>query len=277
VAKQVPPSQLIEDTKQRLQEIQNKVSAATEQIGYASEVVSATEPVWRAMDKPIQSKHPNEIVASGDNVLLSINEQVKDIDIQADNFLHQAHSIAGSVEILSSTAQNTASFAGVPTNYNPESLARFQYSFDRHDSYADKLEKVNPAMAVTFRGIKNNYLIKSHDHIRTALFETRQVFDQLFDALAQDDEGKTQLWWKPEDPEKPDVVTRTQRIRYAAEKNVAGGKKQIVLIEGSKHMLDIYTKLQMLHKRKALDDAKAKDAILEMLTLIREWVDYINL
>ena len=277
MTKQIPPSQLIKETKQRLQEIQNKVAAVAEQVGYASEVISATEPVWQAMDKSLQLKHPSEIVTSGYNVLASIQGQVKDFDIQADNYLHQAQSVAGSASILANTAGTIASFTGVPANYNPESLTKFQYSFDGHAKYADKLEKVNPAMAVTFRGIKDSYLIKSNDHIRTALFETRQVFDQLFDALAPNDKVKAQSWWTPEDSRKPDAVTRTQRIRYAAKQNVADEKKQAVLIAGDKHMLNVYSKLQMLHSRKLLDDAKAKDAILEMLTLIREWADSISL
>ena len=40
MTKPIPPSQLIKETKQRLQEIQDKVTAAAEQVGYAFEVVS---------------------------------------------------------------------------------------------------------------------------------------------------------------------------------------------------------------------------------------------
>ena len=94
----------------------NALSTIHEQVNRGVELVNRLNRLAHSPDEP--------------EARVDLNEQVKDIDIQADNFLHQAHSIAGSVEILSSTAGSTASFAGVPTNYNPETLARFQYSFE---------------------------------------------------------------------------------------------------------------------------------------------------
>jgi hypothetical protein len=276
VNNQIPPSQLIKEIKQKLDAIQRNFSNIAEHIGYASEVADATEPVWQAMDSAIKQDNPDDITTSGYQVLNSFYNQVSDFHKRSMLSKDLAINIGGSVNIVANTAGSTASFADFPIDYDPKRLERFQYSFENHDDYADKLAKLNPSMAETFRGVKQSYLIKSEDHIRKALFATRQVFDQLFDALALDPEVRDQSWWKPEDPEKPEMVTRPQRIKYAAQKYVYDDKKKQILMNGVDHLNKVYNKLNMLHARGPVDEQKAKATVLEMLGLIREWVDSIN-
>ena len=73
MAEQVPPSQLIKDIEQRLQEIGHKVAGAAEHIGYAAEVASVTEPVWRAMDQSLQVTNPSEINATNITIVSGQN------------------------------------------------------------------------------------------------------------------------------------------------------------------------------------------------------------
>jgi len=277
LAKQRPPSELVEDIERRLQEIQRKAAESSEQAGYAHKVVSAGKPYWQALDEPFISGRTDEIVASGYHFLESLHGQVQALDEQSIEFRGQVRSAASNVDVYADVTASTASVSGFPMSFDPEPLRRLRYSFEGHDDYAHRLKGIDPALAETFRGIKESYFGSTSDNLRMALSEARQTFDHLFDTLVPDDkEVRQQSWWSPEDAKKPQVVTRTQRIRYAAEKYVRDHNQRKVLINSAQHMNDVYNKLLRLHTRGPLDDVKDKDALFEMITIIRRWVDYIS-
>jgi hypothetical protein len=73
------------------------------------------------------------------------------------------------------------------------------------------------------------------------------------------------------------TAARLQRMRYAAEKHVKDPIKRKVLLDGIKHMNNVYNGLQKLHSRNVLDEEKNKDVLFEMLDLLKNWVDSLKI
>jgi len=276
LSKQRLPSELIEDTERRLGGIQQRIAAASEQAGYAQKMISASKPYWRSADKIFMEGTEDEILTSGYDVVQSFNEEVHSLDEQSGEFLNKVQSVMGSAHIVANSTGSTAAFSGYPFDFDPKPLRQFRYTFDSHDEYAKRISELDSSLGQTFGGIKGAYFGSSKDGLRQALFLTRQTFDHFFDVLVKDEEVKQQSWWSPENPQEPDVVSRPQRIRYAAEKYVDDPARRQLLIDGAQHMNNVYNKLQKLHKRGSLDEEKDKDALFEMLDLLKTWVDSLK-
>jgi len=277
VTGQALPSELVADIKKRLDEIQKKAAKATQEVGLARETITAGEPYWQALDQRFKTGRPDSVLTSGYTVLTSLQEQAKAIDEQTNVLASQVHGIAINTGIYADVTASTANVSGVEILWNPEPLNRLRYSFNSHDEYAEKIKHIDPSLSISFSGIKETYLGGSPDRMRQALFECRQTVDHLFDCLVPDDSEVTkQPWWSPEDPKKPNMVTRAQRLRFAAEKHVRNHNQRQVLVDGTQHMNEVYNKLQRLHKRGPINEDKARDTILEMLSIIRAWVDSIT-
>lgn len=276
MSKQRLPSEIVEDIDRRLKEIQQKFASASEQTGYAQKAVSSGKPYWKSADRIFSEGSVDEILASGYRLLESFDEQVRSLDEQSEGFISQVHSVMGTASFVASATSSTATVSGHPIDFDPEPVRQFRYTFDVHDEYAGKFSQLDPSLGQTFKGIKSAYLGSTIESLRQALFLARQTYDHLFGALVDDKEVKKQNWWSPENMKKPDTVSRPQRIRYAAEKYVKDPRQRKVLIDGAQHMNDVYQKLQKLHKRGSLDEEKDKDALFEMLNLLRIWVDAIK-
>lgn len=276
MSKQRLPSEIVEDTERRLNAIQQKFASASEQTGYAKKAVSSGKPYWKSADRAFNEGAADEILASGYRILESFNEQVRYLDEQSEGFISQVYSVMGTASFIANATSSTATVSGYPIDFDPEPVRKFRCTFDTHDEYTGKFSQLDPSLGQTYRAIKSTYLGSTVESLRQALFLTRQTYDHFFDALVDDEEVKKQSWWSPDNTKKPDTVPRLQRIRYAAEKYVKDPRQRKVLIDGAQHMNDVYQKLQKLHKRGPLDEEKDKDALFEMLSLLRIWVDAIK-
>lgn len=271
------PSEVVASIKQKLKEIQCKVTEVGGLAGYVHEVVTAGEPYWLKLDAAFRSGRTDPVVTSGYSLLGSPNKQVEAIDIQSRSLLSGLKSFAGTISIYPYATASTASLSGSIADFDPKALERLRDSFNTHEEYARRLGSIDPSLGETFGGIKNTYFSGSSDSVRQALFESRQTFDHLFSVLAPDQEVMQQIWWCPEDPAKPNGVTRMQRMRFAAEKHVLDAGARDSLIKGAGHAIEVYNRLQKLHTRGPLDETRAKPAVLEMLSVIRAWIDAMSM
>ena len=274
---QQPPSELIEEIERRLEEIQRRVAATSEQVGLARKIIATGKPYWVSTDKIFKEGKPDVVLTSGYQVLASFAAQVNSLDEQSIGFRGQAQSVAGSASMFASATTNTATFSGYSLGFDTEQMKQYRYTFDTHDDYSKKMSSINPALGQTFGGIKSAYFGSPTEGLRQALFMTRQTFDQFFENLVTDGEVRLQTWWTSEDPHKPEMVTRPQRMRYAAEKHVTDPITRKVLIDGVHHMNIVYKKLQVLHSRDFLDEEKDKDVLFEMLDLLKNWLDSLKI
>jgi hypothetical protein len=273
---QQPPSQLVEDIERRLEQIQRKVTAASEQVGLTRKIVAAGKPYWESADEIFMNGKPDAILTSGYQVLASFREQVESLEEQSSDFQGQVQSVMGSATVFANSTASTASVSGYSLGFNSEPIKQFRYVFDTHDEYGVRMSIINPALGKSFDTIKSAYFGSTKEGLRQSLFMARQTFDQLFDSLVTDDEVRQQSWWLSENSQKPEMVTRRQRMRYAAEKHVKDPAKRKVLLDGIEHMNKVYNSLQKLHSRNVLDEEKDKDVLFEMLDLLKNWVDSLK-
>lgn len=280
------PSEVISNIKRELKDKQQKLVGGAQEIRYAHDLVSESEPVWRRLDDVIQTDQPDEVVASSYQFLLDFERQVSAFKPLTDEITAQARYVTHSATFFADATASTASFVNWPPTHPVPSvspimdrlrLQTIKHAFDAHDKHAAILDRIDPALGETFRSIKESYYGSAFDRVRKALGAARQTWDHLFDKLAPDDEVRGQPWWSSENPDKPTQVTRKQRIRFAAEKYVKDPNQRAVLVSEAQHMNDVYDKLQRLHTRGPLDETKDSDALFEIVRLIGVWLDSLTL
>ncbi len=280
------PSEVIGNIKRELKDKQQKLVSGAQEVRYAHDLVSESEPIWRGLDGVIQAGQADEVAASSYQFLLDFERQVSALKPLTDEITAQARYVTHSATFLADATANTASFVNWPPTYPVPSVSHsmerlrlqtVQHAFDAHDKHAVILDRLDPALGETFRSIKESYYGSAFDRVRKALGAARQTWDHLFEKLAPDDAVRGQPWWSSEDPDKPTQVTRKQRRRFAAEKYIKDPNQRAVLISGDQHMNDVYDKLQRLHTRGPLDETKDSDALFEMVRLIGVWLDSLTL
>ena len=141
----------------------------------------------------------------------------------------------------------------------------------------DRLRKLDPALADTFGAIKEVLYGTKSDPERAALYLIRQMFDHFFGLLAPDDLVRKSPYWEKKKGNNPDLVSRMERLKYAAYEHVSDDTKRERLLATAKHMLYVYNALNRAHTRGKLDVSKARSALREMESLIQNWVIAIEL
>ena len=68
------------------------------------------------------------------------------------------------------------------------------------------------------------------------------------------------------------MVTRDERLRYAANLHARTPILARTLIGSSRHMLTVHDALSSAHKRGELDENKSRTSIREMDALLRQWI-----
>lgn len=235
------PSELISDIKSRLERIERTIREASQQVGYVSKIVTAGEPYWRALDEEIERGQLDPLTSTSYNFLESFNEQVRRLERRTRQFDRPVLNLAGTVSIYADVTATDSSLSPLAIDYDREHIKRMRYSFDVHDDYSIRLADLDPALSKTFNAIKEAYYGQSSDPLRIALSQIRQTFNHFFNLLVPSDSEITkQSWWAPANPNKPKDVSRTQRIRFAAQKHVKDRNMRQVLINGADHMNDVY-------------------------------------
>ncbi|MBN1213576.1 MAG: hypothetical protein JXA92_13475 [candidate division Zixibacteria bacterium] len=271
------PSKIIEDTERRLEQIQNRLNLESEQTGLTRKIVSIVKPYWESADQLFKQGNKDPILTSGYQILVGLNEQVREIDKRTKQFEGQSLSLAGTASVFANSTGTTASVSGYSFGFNLAPIKQFRYDFTNHDYYSKRMSAIDPSLGKTFRAIKSAYLSNNSDGLRQALFSARQSYDHLFDILAKDTNVRKQGWWSADDPNKPEMVTRAQRLRYAAEKHVPDPVKQRVLESSDTHTTNVYNKINILHNRGSVDKDKGEYALFEMLVILKNWLDSINI
>lgn len=275
------PSEIYSEIKHELKDKQKKLSESAEKLGYAHELISDSEPVWQGLDDIFKSGKPDEVANSSYQILRDYDNQIKAVNPLSDKLTHQINSISGTAIFISDATAGTASFVNWPENYalpNIDKVRNKRQTFEEHENYALMIDRIDQSLGETFRSIKSAYFGSTHDNVRMAIEQARQTWDHLIKKLVRDEEVRTQPWWPNwhPDPKDPQIVTRAQRMRLAAEKYVEDPYQKNVLISGASHTIEVYKRLQKLHTPGPLNETKEKDALFEMVSIIKKWIDSIN-
>jgi hypothetical protein len=152
------------------------------------------------------------------------------------------------------------------------------WKVDQAMEYAQRLEKLDPELGRYYRGISEAFFGLTENAERTAFSLARQCFDHLFAILVPDDEDvRRSRFFRKKDGEKPDVVSRVERIKFAASTRIRDAAQADLLAEQAAEMVSGYGRLQELHAREAIDREHARAVLRTFMAAIEQWIDALGL
>lgn len=269
---------LFDEAEESADELHKRYSDGAKLTGYIRDRLVAARPYWVSLSE----KYGNDpevatTVASGINFLKAYNQELNNLNASLPYHQKKLISIVGSGEVFD---VNTASIADVIPIQNLD----FEHQpcpFINHgdtESRAIQLEKLDVSLAKTYRQVWEALHGTRSDPERAALYLMRQTYDHFFEILAPDGDVQQSDVWKEKTGDKPDQVTRIERIEYAAQSpHISDQAKAKMMIASAKPILKVYGELNRAHKRGELNPTKAKNAIYAMDTILSEWLNAINL
>lgn len=268
---------LFGETEKSADELHKKFSDGAKFTGYIRDRIVAAKPYWVSLSEKCGSDpEVAPTLSSGIDFLNAYNQQLNDLNASLQYNEKRLISIVGSGEVFD---VNTASIADV----NPVQGFYFEHKpcpFTDHgdtESRAMQLEKFDVSLAKTYRQVWEVLHSTRADPERAALYLMRQTYDHFFGILAPDDKVRQSNGWEKKPGDKPDQVTRIERIEYAAHAHISDQIKAQIMIASAKPILKVYMALNQAHKRGELDPNKARNAIYAMDKVLSEWLNTIDL
>jgi hypothetical protein len=108
------------------------------------------------------------------------------------------------------------------------------------------------------------------------MFQARQAFDEFFQLLAPDEDVRNSKFFKRKKGLKPDQVSRSERIQYAAHFCVQDEILAESLAVQADHVVEIYKRLNKAHKRGILERENVLEDLKSMLGVLEQWVDALK-
>lgn len=143
----------------------------------------------------------------------------------------------------------------------------------RVEHFATTLAKLDPNLGNLARAAWEHYYAGTAEGARAALTSMRQLFDDLFRLLAPDDEVRNSTSFTQKPTEKANLVTRPERLHYAAHRYIKDDALRDVLLSDESELIKLYKELNQLHKPAgAISDAAARQTLVAMQDLLERWV-----
>jgi hypothetical protein len=270
------PEDIIDEMEKTLDELHAEFSEAATIVGEERERIRAIRPVWESLaESDTESPEYADVFHTGVHALAVYRDQLNDIRDQ--------HGVlAARVSEISGTSASTVAITAVTQSFFSQGLVSITPApptlppRDEARDVDEALRRLDPALLSTYQGVREALYGTRADPERAALYEVRQVFDHFFSILAPEDRVRDSKYWQPKEVEKPDLVTRDERLRYAANTHARTPILARTLIGSSRHMLSVHDALSSAHKRGELDVNKARSSIREMDTLLRQWIAFTD-
>lgn len=266
------PEDIIDEMAQTLDELHVEFTEAAAVIGEEKERIQAIRPVWHELaNLDTDSSEYANVFTTGTHALAAHRDQLNEIRDQFGSVGSQMSMISGSTDSTVAITAVTESFFSkglVTVTPSPPTLP----TKDEAKDVEDALGELDPTLHATYVGVREALYGTRSDPERAALYEIRQVFDHFFSILAPDDQVRESRYWSPKEGNKPNQVTRDERLRYAAHAHALTPILARTLLGSSRHMLSVHDALNYAHKRGELDVNKARASIREMNTLLRQWI-----
>ena len=271
------PEEIIDDITANLDKLHKGLTESATLVGQEIERYENIRPAWKIMSETqVDNPDIREIYNLGVCGLSAFRDEL------TDNWRISGLYTQDISRLLSSsdtTAAITSSSATVFQRVG-EIKVPYRYTLPRHQNYGDtkaKLEKIDPSLCKTFESIREIFYGTRYDPERAAEYQSRQVFDHLFSILAPDDKVRKSPYWKRKTGNDSNLVTRPERIAFAANTHVTNKSTRQILVFSSKHMLSVYKVLCKAHNRGPINEQEAKEALREMFQLICDWVNEVDL
>jgi hypothetical protein len=269
-----------EEGKRIAAELQRQHADAAEAYGQTKVFLNDVQPFWEALEeKANDCEEFSRVFVSGEANVAALTVTLRNT---AQLYKPEVAVAATAAISASYIASNTASTYGTllelgfkPVGYDPETVRAPDYR-NRKD-LGEKLSKLDPALGKVCQQIYQSVYGSTADPERAAMFMARQTWDHFFDKLAPKVEVRASKYWSQIDQKDPDLVTRTQRIKYAAYTHVKDETKRDMILASSKQMRLLYDELQKAHDRGELDRPKALRDLTTIYGWLVQWADALGL
>jgi hypothetical protein len=269
------PENIIDEIIDDLDDIHEVLVDGASKVGEEIERYKGIRGLWVELGEG-STANPDymDIYASGVHVLSSARDEIGDIKDRAFPLIHMFDEISPATDSLVSIT--SASTSALDIAYVPYTDPVFTIT-DRHEETREKLNQLDPSLTVTYEEIRQVLYGTRADPHRGALFLLRQSFDHFFEILSPDHLVRESPFWTEKEGDDPSLVTREERIHFAANQHIKDEASRKTLFDSAIHMTKVYRALNYAHKRGDLDESKALEALREMQVIIETWVLKIDL
>lgn len=269
---------LFKVTKDTADKLHRHYTEGAKFTGYILDRLEANEPYWDTLvDYSPDDTGIDMTVGSGEVFLRSYNQQLNNLYNQLPDHSASLITLASSGATFDA---NTASLADVVPVFEGKEIDHQPCPFINQEDFSsrgDRLEKLDHSLADTYRQVWEDLHGTRSDPERAALYLMRQTYDHFFDILSPDDEVRKSSIWKKKEGEKPELVTRIERIEYAALSHINDEVQAKMLSSSAKPILKVYNELNQAHKRGELNPKKARKAVLAMDKILSDWLDALDM
>ena len=269
---------LFKVTKDTADKLHRHYTEGAKFTGYILDRLEANEPYWDTLvDYSPDDTGIDMTVGSGEVFLRSYNQQLNNLYNQLPDHSASLITLASSGATFDA---NTASLVDVVPVFEGKEIDHQPCPFINQEDFSsrgDRLEKLDHSLADTYRQVWEALHGTRSDPERAALYLMRQTYDHFFDILSPDDEVRKSSIWKKKEGEKPELVTRIERIEYAALSHINDEVQAKMLSSSAKPILKVYNELNQAHKRGELNPQKARKAVLAMDKILSDWLDALDM
>jgi hypothetical protein len=270
------PEKIIDDMVGALDAIHADLTDAATKVGESKETIQGLREPWKAMgDATTRSPEVAAIYQSGVQALAAQRDRIFGLT-------REVSPLAQRVDLINLSSDGTASITAVTHSFVKSGVLLVSPPQptlpprEETSKIEGLLASLDPPLAASYVAIREALYGTRADPERTALYESRQVFDHLFSILSPDDKVRASPYWKQKTEPDPNKVTRDERLRYGAMTHARTPVEARSLIASSRHMLNVHDALSRAHTRATLDPNQAKASLTEMDSLIRQWIAAID-
>jgi hypothetical protein len=258
-----------DEAQKHSEDLKSKFAKATKALGQVSSVIETTKPYWVQLAVESNNHVGSEVILnSGVQSIHQIKDALVDFETHAPFPIDKIYNIALSA---SSFGSNTAATGSLITLYDSTKFdagAIPVHEISKEKNLADRFSKLDPALGQVCAQISESLYGTTSDPERSALFMMRQTWDHLFAKLAPDAEVRASQFWTKKTGDKPDQITREERMNFAIDRHVKDSINKNLLLSSSKQMRDIYQELNKAHERGELNRDKAR----QTLNALYQWL-----
>lgn len=269
------PEEIIDEISSELTDLHDSLIEGATEVGEQIERYSGMRGAWVSLgESSTTSQDIADVVASGVIYLSSVRNEVKQLRLQIQPSLDLVHRIGPSTDTAASITGSTAGLLDLELDLPDDPPFTIT---DRYESTRNKLAKLDRSLAQTYDEIRQVLYGTHSDPERGALYMLRQAYDHFFGLLAPDDEVRASDFWEEKEEPNTSLVTREERIQFAAHTHVRDEATANRLAASADHMTNVYRSMNRAHERGEIDADKARTALTEMQTIIESWAEALDL
>jgi hypothetical protein len=269
---------LFEETVQQAKEMQLKYGQAAQACGQIAQITDSAMDFWvQVAQYSNQDPSYGHVLESGTETIYGIKQALGNVASSFPSPTQDLRSVALSVCTFGSNTAATGSYAPFSTVETLTALAKVLPDAYRDDSLAHRFSKLDPALGKTCAEVWETLHGTTSAPEQSALYMMRQTWDHLFDQLAPDSEVRKSPFWKKKDGPKPELVTRSERINFAAMNCIKDKTKQNLLLSSRDQMIVLYDNFNSAHKRGEINKDKAVKTLAAVYDWLLQWADALEL